>query len=116
MGTDSYRQLQPSWNLIGRKRDVPNFFEHNLPRPYRKDGKLEEIAPNGEIKYSHVGADNFKVRASTKARMFGITRTDIINDSVGWLAELLEDNVLEGYRTLHDDFYDLLKTASFVRL
>lgn len=110
---ERFQSLGVSWPLIAKKRDVPNFLEHNLPRPYHKDGQLEEIGPNGELKHSQISDTNFTVRAKTKGKMFGITRTDIINDSIGFVADLVEDRAYEGMRSLHDDLYSVIKAATF---
>jgi len=47
------------------------------------DGIYEELAPGGAITHGTLGQDSYTVQAKTYAKMFGITRTDIINDDLG---------------------------------
>jgi len=108
---ERWNGLPQGWPLIAKKRSVPNFHEHNTPRPYLKNGQLETVPPTGEIKHATLGDENYSVRAATKARMFGITRTDIINDQLGGLAEYVESLVYESYRTLQDDLFNAILNA-----
>lgn len=108
---ERWNGLPQVWPLIAKKRSVPNFHTHNTPRPYLKNGQLEEVGPAGEIKHATLGDENYSVRAATKARMFGITRTDIINDQLGVLAEYVESLVYESYRTLQDDLFNAILNA-----
>lgn len=108
---ERWNGLPQVWPLIAKKRSVPNFHEHNTPRPYLKNGQLETVPPTGEIKHATLGDENYSVRAATKARMFGITRTDIINDQLGSVAEYVESLVYESYRTLQDDLFNAILNA-----
>ncbi|HUS39264.1 MAG TPA: hypothetical protein VMX74_07435, partial [Pirellulales bacterium] len=47
------------------------------------DMVFEEIGPSGEIKHGTADQESFTNQAKTYAKMFALTRTDIINDDLG---------------------------------
>jgi hypothetical protein len=70
--------------------------------------KLEKIGPTGEIKHGVLTEDAFDYQVSSYARMFGISREDLINDDAGILAELPLALGNESARTLNDLFITTL--------
>ena len=69
---------------VSSKRSVNDFKEHST---YTLNGDMEylKLAPGGEIEHGTVGETTYGNKADTYARMFAITRTDIINDDLGAL-------------------------------
>ncbi len=71
-----------TWKQVSDQRQVQNFKQHTCFR-LTSDLEYEQLAPGGEIQHGTAGQESFTVQASTYAKMFSITREDIINDDLG---------------------------------
>ncbi len=80
-----FNHVESSWRSISAIGTVSDFKERTS---YRMLGDMtyEQLAPTGEIKHAQVDEQSFTNKAVTYARMFGITRVDIINDDLGALS------------------------------
>lgn len=82
-----YLEEDQVWREIASVKNVPDF---KTVTSYRMLDNLEyeEIGPNGEIKHGTLGEESYTRQAKTYAKMFGLTRTDIINDDLGAFDDL----------------------------
>lgn len=79
-----FMSIEDAWRQIAATRSVNDF---KAITSYRLTGGFEydEVGPDGELKHAAVGEESFSNRAKTYGKMFGLTRTDIINDDMGAL-------------------------------
>lgn len=75
-------------------------------------GKLEPIGRDGMIKYGSLGEDAYDYTIGTLARMYGVTRQDIINDDASILSDIPIVLGNESARTLNDIFSTALIAGS----
>jgi len=70
-----------TWREIAQIKTVSDFKE---AVSYRLLDSMEysELGPDGEIKHGELSQESYTRQASTYAKMFGITRQDIINDDL----------------------------------
>jgi hypothetical protein len=80
-----FNHVESSWRSISAIGSVSDFKQVTK---YRLTGDMtyEQLAPTGEIKHAQVDEESFTNQAVTYARMFGITRVDIINDDLNALS------------------------------
>jgi len=74
--------VERTWRAICAIRNVSDF---KTVTSYRLIGgdQYEKVGPNGEIKHGDLDEESYTNKADTFAKMFGITRTHIINDDLG---------------------------------
>ena len=79
-----FMAVEDEWRQIAATRSVTDF---KSVASYRLTGGMEyeEVGPGGELKHAEVGELEYANQAKTYGRMFGITRTDLINDDLGAL-------------------------------
>lgn len=82
-----YNAVETAWRPIAAITSVNNFLARTS---YSLTGDMEyaEVGPTGEIKHGKLGEESYTNQAKTYARMFAITRTDIINDDLGALTRI----------------------------
>lgn len=82
-----FMEEDQAWREIAVVRSVPDF---KTMTSYRMldDFTYEELPPDGVIKHGQVGEETFTRKADTYAKMFALTRTDIINDDMGAFDDL----------------------------
>jgi hypothetical protein len=82
-----YMGVDQSWREIAGIRAVQDF---KVVTSYRPNGgfQFEEVGPTGEIKHETLGEEAYTNQARTYARMFAVTRQDIINDDLGALNDV----------------------------
>jgi hypothetical protein len=80
-----YNAVDQSWRAISSTRSVSDF---KTVTSYRLNGgfAFDEVGPAGEITHGTVSEDSFTNAAKTYAKMFSVTRADIINDDLGALS------------------------------
>ncbi len=80
----AFNAVESNWRSVAATRSVSDF---KTVTSYRLTGGFEfaEIGPGGEIKHGAVGEESFQNQARTYARMFSLTRQDLINDDLGAL-------------------------------
>ena len=81
---EGFMHVENNTAEVSSKKNVNDFKEHTT---YSLTGDMEykKLAPGGEIEHGKVGEETYGNKADTYARMFSITRTDIINDDLGAL-------------------------------
>ena len=80
-----FTAVDQSWRSIAATRTVSDF---KTATSYRLTGGFEfdEVGPAGEIKHGGVGEQEYTNAAKTYAKMFSVTRQDIVNDDLGALS------------------------------
>ncbi|MCC7350209.1 MAG: hypothetical protein IT446_06535 [Phycisphaerales bacterium] len=78
---DGFESVEQAWQRIAATRSVKDF---KAVTSFRLTGGFEyqEVGPDGELKHAEVGEESFTNQAKTYGRMFGLTRTDLINDDM----------------------------------
>jgi len=79
---DAYQAVPSVARLIARPLSANNFKQHTGYR-LTGDSAFKLLPPSGEIKHGTLGEASYPYKVDTYARMFGITRNDIINDDLG---------------------------------
>ena len=82
-----FSSVEQTWRAIAAIRNVKDFKTVTSYRMTSAD-QYEKVGPGGEIKHGTLGEESFTNKAETYAKMFGITRQDIINDDLGALTDL----------------------------
>lgn len=84
---ESFNAVEQSWREIAYVKPANDF---KTMTSYRLTGdfSFEKIAPDGEIPHGTVGEETYTNKADTYAKMFAITRQDIINDDLGALTQV----------------------------
>ncbi|MGA1045941.1 MAG: hypothetical protein ACO3ZY_12180, partial [Phycisphaerales bacterium] len=79
--------VDQAWRAISAVRAVSDF---KTVTSYRLNGGFacDELGPGGEIRHGAVSEESFTNAAKTYAKMFAVTRQDIINDDLGALAQV----------------------------
>lgn len=82
-----FSAVDQAWRQIASTRTVSDF---KAVTSYRLTGgfQFDEIGAGGEIKHGAVGEETFTNQAKTFAKMFSVTREDLINDDLGALSAL----------------------------
>lgn len=110
----AFMAVERTWRGITAVRPVRDF---KTVTSYRLTGDMvyAEVGPDGELKHATVGEQSFTNRAKTYGRMFGLTRTDIINDDLGALASAPQMIGRGGALKLNSVFWTefMANTASF---
>ncbi len=102
-----FKEQQTSWRPIVRIVSAVNFRGAKAVR-LAGASKLEKVGNDGEIKHGNIGEDSFDYKIDTYARMFGITRQDLINDDSGLLSDLPVLLGMEAVRSISDLFASTL--------
>jgi hypothetical protein len=105
--------VDQAWQKIAAKRAVNDF---KAITNYRMTGafQFDKIGPNGEIKHATVGEESFTNQAATYAKMFAITRQQMINDDLGALTAVPQKIGRGSALKLNDVFWTaFLDNASF---
>ena len=84
---EGYEEVEASWRSIAKIKPVSNL---QTATSYRMtdDGEYEELSPTGQIKHGQLGTETYTRQAKTYAKMFALTRTDMINDDLGAFDDL----------------------------
>ena len=77
-----YVEEDMTWKEIAAVKSVSNFQQVTSYRML-DNMEYEELAPDGKIKHGTVDQESYTRKAKTYAKMFALTRTDIINDDLG---------------------------------
>lgn len=79
---DGFNLLPQSWRQVASVKTVSDFKEVTMFR-MTADLEYEEVAAGGEIEHGTVSQEGYGIQAKTYAKMFALTRQDIINDDLG---------------------------------
>ena len=84
---EGYMEEEQTWREVARTASVSDF---KTATSYRllDDMEYEELGANGKIKHGSVGEESYTRQARTYAKMFALTRTDMINDDMSALDDL----------------------------
>lgn len=84
---EGYQEEDQSWREVSMIKNVSDF---KSVTSYRLLDNMEydELAPDGRIKHGTLSEESYSRQAKTYAKMFGLTRTDIINDDLGVFDDL----------------------------
>ncbi len=82
-----YMEEDRTWRKVAKVGRVDNF---HAAKSYRllDDMEYEELSPGGKIKQGSVSEESYTRQAKTFAKMFTVTRRDMINDNLGALADV----------------------------
>lgn len=89
LGTSAYKELltgymevDQTWREIAAVKSVQDFKQMTSYRML--DGMVyEKVGPNGKIKHGTVDSESYTRQVNTYAKMFALTRRDLINDDLG---------------------------------
>ncbi len=83
----SFNAVEDTWRMIATIGTVSDF---KTTTRHRLTGNMvyEELAAGEEIQHGQVDEESFTISADTYAKMFVITRRDIINDDLGALSAI----------------------------
>jgi len=82
-----YEEVDNTWREISQIKSVRDFKQVTTYR-LLDDMAYEQIGPGGEIKHGSVSQESYTRQAKTYAKMFALTREDIINDDLGVFDDL----------------------------
>ncbi len=84
---DGYMEEDAAWREIAAIKSVSDF---KTVTSYRMLDEMEydELGAGGEIKHGTTGQESYTRQARTYARMYALTRQDIINDDLGAFDDL----------------------------
>lgn len=80
----SFDAVESTWREIAAIGSVTDFKEQTYYR-LTGDMKFQKVGPGGELKHASAGEASYGNQAETHGILFGITRTDLINDDLGAL-------------------------------
>jgi len=84
---EAYRAVPSVARVIAKKLTANDFKTHTGYR-LTGDSTFEEVGNGGEIKHGKLGESSFVFRVATFAKMFGLTRQDVVNDDLGKFDEV----------------------------
>lgn len=82
-----YMEEDQSWREVAAIKSVSDFKSVTSYRML-DSMEYEEVGPGGEIKHGTVDQESYSRQAKTFAKMFALTRTDMINDDLGAFEDL----------------------------
>lgn len=84
---DGFNDVESTWEEVASVRNVKDFKEVSS---YSLTGDMnyELVGPGGEIKSADTGEEKYTNQADTYAKMYGINRTNLINDDLDALSTI----------------------------
>lgn len=79
---DAYQAVPSVARIVSKRLSAKDFKRHTGYR-LTGDSKFRKVPPGGEIHHGTLAEQSYPYRVDTYARMFGITRQDVINDDLG---------------------------------
>lgn len=79
----AYMEAPSSWRRFAKVLPAANFKTQTGVRPSFV-GNMEKVSPAGEIKHGQVAESTYTWSINTFAKQLRVTRTDIINDDLGF--------------------------------
>lgn len=101
---EGYQSGDDGWRRISKIRPVNDL---KTTTSYRWVGgmKFEKVGPTGSIPHGKASEQPFTNKADTFAKMFAVTRTDIINDNLGALTSAPSELGRGGIDALNEAFW-----------
>ena len=83
----AFEAVESTWRVIA---DITSVKDFKRVTSYRLtgDAMYEQVGPGGELKHATVGEESLGIQADTYGKIFGITRTMIINDDLRALTDM----------------------------
>lgn len=87
---DGWEAGDMTWRDVSAQRTVRDF---KASTTYKLSGafKYEKVGNGGELRHGTVTEDTYTNQAETYGKMFGVSRTDIINDDLGAFTSILRE-------------------------
>lgn len=82
-----YEETDTAWREVAVTKSVSDFKQVTSYRML-DNMEYEALGPAGEIKHGTLGEESYTRQAGTYAKMFSLTRTNIINDDLGAFDDL----------------------------
>lgn len=82
-----YMEEDETWREISSIKTANNFYQRTYYRML-DNMEYEEVGAAGEIKHGSVDQESYTANLKTYAKMFSLTRRDIINDDLGAFSDL----------------------------
>lgn len=82
---EGFMFVDQSWDMVSAKGSVTD-FKKRTTYSLTGDMTFEKVGPGGEIRSGSLGELSYENQAQTYAKMFGITRQDLINDDLDALS------------------------------
>jgi phage major head subunit gpT-like protein len=82
-----YMEEDQTWREVAQVKSVNDFKQVTSYR-LLDDMEYEELAPDGRIAHGKLGEESYTRQAKTYAKMFALSRTNIINDDLGAFEDL----------------------------
>jgi hypothetical protein len=79
---EGFQNVEQSWREISNVRSVPDFKQMTAYR-LLDDMAYEQLSPAGEIRHGKTAEESYTNQAKTYAKMYVISRENIINDDTG---------------------------------
>jgi len=86
---EGFREVGDEWRMLADIKPVSDFKKVTSYRML-DDMEYKKLGANGEIEHAKVSEESFERSADTYARMFVLTRTQIINDDLGAFDDIRE--------------------------
>lgn len=103
----SFIEESATWESVAREMNLRNFKAAPTIRAWMS-GQLQQVAPDGELKYVSVGETAGEIQADTFGAVIGITRKNVVNDDLGVFDNLVMMLGEATRRRMSDDAYTLL--------
>jgi hypothetical protein len=103
----TYLDASSGWRALVKRVSVPDFKQWTAVR-LSAAARLEKLPPSGEIKHGNLMDEAYTFQAATYAKMFGLTRNDIINDDLSVLDDLPVILGNESARSVADSVFALI--------
>ena len=103
---DAYQGVENAWESVGSKSNVNDFKTHTR---YRLTDSMtyEVVGPDGEIPHGELDEQSFSQRIQTYAKMFSITRQDLVNDDLNAISDMSRRLGAGAARALNKVFWTL---------
>lgn len=84
---NAYMGQEQVWRRVAKVGSLTDFKTHTR---YALTGDMtfEKVGPTGEMKHGTWGEESYSASLETYAKMFSLTRKDLINDDLGVLSQL----------------------------
>lgn len=82
-----YTEEDDTWREVSTVKSANNFYQRTYYRML-DNMEYEEVGAAGEIKHGTVDQESYTADLKTYAKMFALTRRDIINDDLGAFADI----------------------------
>ncbi len=104
---DAYREQPATWRSFCRVGNARDFKPSKMIRLV-VGGNFEKVGGGGELAHGTLKDSAFTIQIDTRGKMFGLTRTEIINDDLQMVSDLSIVLGKMGIRHVSDVVYEAL--------